>query len=55
MGTCWMAIHLLARGEVHQRVEAQTDSGPRMACATVDGVFVIAIGVEAGIEDVGAE
>jgi hypothetical protein len=50
-----MTIDLLARGEVHQRVEAQTDSDPRMAWVTIDGVFVIAIGVEVGIEDVGAE
>jgi hypothetical protein len=42
-----MTIDPSARGEVHEKVDTQTGSGPWMACMAVNGVFVIGIGGEA--------
>ena len=39
-----MTIDPSARGEVHEKVDTQTGSGPWMACMAVNGVFVIGIG-----------
>jgi hypothetical protein len=40
METGWITIGPLARGEVHQKVDAQTGSSPWMTCVAVNGVFV---------------